>query len=44
MTAAEEVSGVAEDAREAGRFVCDFMELLTIPETGRPMMLMPWQR
>ena len=35
---------MAEDAREAGRFVCDFMELLTIPETGRPMTLMPWQR
>ena len=29
---------------ESGQFVCDFMELLTIPETGKPMRLMAWQR
>lgn len=31
-------------SHESGAFVCDFMELLTIPETGRPMRLMDWQR
>lgn len=34
----------AEDECAAGRFVADFMELLTIPETGKRMTLMPWQR
>ena len=39
-----EVSGMAEDERTAGQFVCNFMELLTIPETGKRMALMPWQK
>ena len=29
---------------DAGEFVCDFMELLTVPETGKPFRLMDWQR
>ncbi len=29
---------------EYGSFVCDFMELLTVPETGKPFRLMDWQR
>lgn len=35
---------MAEDERTAGQFVCNFMELLTIPETGKRMALMPWQK
>ena len=30
--------------RASGRLVCDFMELLTVPETGEPFRLMDWQR
>lgn len=29
---------------DGGQFVCDFMELLKIPETGKPMRLMEWQK
>lgn len=28
----------------SGKLVCDFMEMLKVPETGAPLRLMPWQR
>ncbi len=28
----------------SGQLVCDFLELLTVPETGAPFRLMDWQR
>lgn len=31
-------------SEQSGQFVCDFMELLTIPETGEKMRLMDWQK
>lgn len=31
-------------SEQSGQFVCNFMELLTIPETGERMRLMEWQK
>lgn len=30
--------------REAGQFVCDFVERLPTTDTGRPFQLYQWQR